>query len=361
MPSSPRIILIVTVRVLSQSTWSRNFAHNEQSDSVVASLLKSSRTFSPNITLASLRIVRLVYWSYIRRRIATLVRNILVMWSSCHVGTQWSFIRSLAPVSHPHFSPVSSPYYYRYSFSPTILLYPLLSVTNLTIIRPLSGFDALSDVSVVILQLLWMAAVATDFSDCKWIQKPVLTITLTWMSSSMLLLPQLSPPSATAVALDCSPWQLEDVSSLQERVRRPCKVWSRILFISGATWWMHKRKVLYDSYLLPDTILRWYTRALTIFVECRFASLQPLAFAHQHPPSRILSTASSHLTLTFSSQFGGSFYWHPVSAPHTGWRRRPQTLSRCHIRRAPGNSTVPVHHPRAIESAALLAFIGIRR
>ena len=49
-PSSPRITHTVTVRVLSLSTWSRSSVYNEQSDLVVACQLKSSRTFSSNIT-----------------------------------------------------------------------------------------------------------------------------------------------------------------------------------------------------------------------------------------------------------------------------------------------------------------------
>ena len=49
-PSSPRITHTVTVRVLSLSILSRSFAHNALSNLVVAFPLKSSRTFSPNVT-----------------------------------------------------------------------------------------------------------------------------------------------------------------------------------------------------------------------------------------------------------------------------------------------------------------------
>ena len=42
MPSSPRIIHTAIVQVLSLSTLSRSFMHNERSDLVVAFLLKSS-------------------------------------------------------------------------------------------------------------------------------------------------------------------------------------------------------------------------------------------------------------------------------------------------------------------------------
>ena len=51
-PSSPRIIHTATVQVLSLSTLSSSSALNELSDLVVAFLLKSSRTFSPNVTIA---------------------------------------------------------------------------------------------------------------------------------------------------------------------------------------------------------------------------------------------------------------------------------------------------------------------
>ena len=53
-PSSPRITLIVTVQVLSQSTLSRSSVCNKQSDLVVAHLLKSSRTFSLDVTRMAL-------------------------------------------------------------------------------------------------------------------------------------------------------------------------------------------------------------------------------------------------------------------------------------------------------------------
>ena len=50
-PSSPRITRTSTVRVLSLSILSRSFVPNAPSDLVVASPLKSSRTFSPNVTM----------------------------------------------------------------------------------------------------------------------------------------------------------------------------------------------------------------------------------------------------------------------------------------------------------------------
>ena len=49
-PSSPHIIHIAIVLVLSQSTWSRSSICNERSDLVVAFQLKSSRTFNSNVT-----------------------------------------------------------------------------------------------------------------------------------------------------------------------------------------------------------------------------------------------------------------------------------------------------------------------
>ena len=49
-PSSPCITRTVTVRVLSPSTWSRSSVYNEQSDLVVACLLKSSWVFNLNVT-----------------------------------------------------------------------------------------------------------------------------------------------------------------------------------------------------------------------------------------------------------------------------------------------------------------------
>ena len=49
-PSSPHITRTSTAQVLLPSTLNRSFVHNEQSDLVVAFLLKSSRTFSPNVT-----------------------------------------------------------------------------------------------------------------------------------------------------------------------------------------------------------------------------------------------------------------------------------------------------------------------
>ena len=53
-PSQPRITHIVTVQVLSQSTSSKGSVYNGQSNLVIAILLKSSRTFSPNVTLIRL-------------------------------------------------------------------------------------------------------------------------------------------------------------------------------------------------------------------------------------------------------------------------------------------------------------------
>ena len=50
MPLSPRITLMPMNLVLSQSTLSRSSVCNKQSDLVVAFPLKSSRTFSPNVT-----------------------------------------------------------------------------------------------------------------------------------------------------------------------------------------------------------------------------------------------------------------------------------------------------------------------
>ena len=49
-PPSPRITHTAIVRVLSPSTLNTSFVHSERSDLVVASLLKSSRTFSSNVT-----------------------------------------------------------------------------------------------------------------------------------------------------------------------------------------------------------------------------------------------------------------------------------------------------------------------
>ena len=51
MPSSPRIIPIAIVPVLLLSTWSRSSVINEPNVLVAAPLLKSSRTFSLNVTL----------------------------------------------------------------------------------------------------------------------------------------------------------------------------------------------------------------------------------------------------------------------------------------------------------------------
>ena len=53
MPSSPRITHTVIAQVLSQSTLSRSFACNGQSNLVVACQLKSSRTFNLNVTRSS--------------------------------------------------------------------------------------------------------------------------------------------------------------------------------------------------------------------------------------------------------------------------------------------------------------------
>ena len=76
-PSSPHITLIATTRVLSPSTWSTNSVPNGQSYLVVAFQLKSSRTFSPNVT-------DLDFWMY--------------PFSSCSLRNFWSASSSSAIV-----------------------------------------------------------------------------------------------------------------------------------------------------------------------------------------------------------------------------------------------------------------------